>query len=77
MSIAEVIGSLVVAVVAGAAGVVVLLRPGWVWSLGRRLSICKGERPGPTYRSTSWIAGAVLVAIAVINVVTTAIQLMI
>lgn len=74
MSVAELVLEIVIIVVCAGAGGVVLARPAAVWSLGRRLGLCRGDM-GATYKSVSWIVGVVLVAIAVIHLVTTALAL--
>lgn len=52
-----------------------LLKPDWIWRLGVRLSLCKGEQPDRTYKSVIWIVGVVLVAIAAVHLVTTMMRL--
>ena len=51
------------------------IKPDWIWRLGVRLSLCKGEQPDRTYKSVIWIAGVVLVAIAAVRLVTTVMRL--
>ena len=75
MSLFEIVAEIFIIVACGALGALVLARPDLVWRAGRRLSLCRGERPGRTYRSTVWIVGVVFVAVALIHLVTTALQL--
>ena len=75
MGVGEIVTEAVIIVVSAGAGAMTLLRPDWIWRLGVRLSLCKGEKPDPTYKSVIWIVGVVLVAIAAVHLVTTVMQL--
>ncbi|WP_289093071.1 hypothetical protein [uncultured Bifidobacterium sp.] len=75
MGVGEIVTEGVIIVVCAGAGAMTLLRPDWIWRLGVRLSLCKGEKPDPTYKSVIWIVGVVLVAIAAVHLVTTVMQL--
>lgn len=74
MSVTEIVVEIVIIVACAAAGGVVLARPAAVWDLGCRLGLCRGDM-GATYKSVSWIAGVVLIAIAAIHLVTTVLLL--
>lgn len=75
MGAGEIALEIVIIAVCAGAGAMTLLKPDWIWRLGVRLSLCKGEQPDRTYKSVIWIAGVVLVAIAAVRLVTTVMRL--
>lgn len=75
MGAEEIALEIVIIAVCAGAGAMTLLKPDWIWRLGVRLSLCKGEQPDRTYKSVIWIAGVVLVAIAAVHLVTTVMRL--
>lgn len=76
MGVLEMVIEAVVIVVCGVAGVVTLVRPNMVWNLGRKLSLCHGERPSQTFNSVIWIVGVVLIGIALVHLVVSIISLL-
>lgn len=75
MGAGEIALEIVIIAVCAGVGAMTLLKPDWIWRLGVRLSLCKGEQPDRTYKSVIWIAGVVLVAIAAVHLVTTVMRL--
>lgn len=75
MGAGEIALEIVIIAVCAGAGAMTLLKPDWIWRLGVRLSLCKGEQPDRTYKSVIWIAGVVLVTIAAVHLVTTVMRL--
>lgn len=76
MGVGEIVMEAVIIVVCAVAGAMTLLKPDWIWKLGMRLSLCKGEKPDQTYKSVIWIVGVVLIAIAVVHLIPTVMRLM-
>ena len=75
MGVGEIVLEAVIIVLCAGAGAMTLLKPDWIWRLGVRLTLCKGEQPDRTYKSVIWIVGVVLVAIAAVHLVTTMMRL--
>ena len=63
MGVGEIVLEAVIIVLCAGAGAMTLLKPDWIWRLGVRLSLCKGEQPGRTYKTVIWIVGVVLVRV--------------
>ena len=75
MGVGEIVLEAVIIVLCAGAGAIDVAQADWIWRLGVRLSLCKGEQPDRTYKSVIWIAGVVLVAIAAVHLVTTVMRL--